>query len=72
MALGRRKEEQQDDLFIMAEHMPKAPGHVFYRKLNAVLRDAGFDRWVENLCQAYYAQTQGRPGFRPARTFACC
>lgn len=69
MALGRRKGEQQDDLFIMAEHMPKAPGHVFYRKLNAILRDAGFDRWVEDLCQQYYAQTQGRPGIPPGTYF---
>jgi transposase len=69
MALGRRKGEQQDDLFIMAEHMPKAPGHVFYRKLNAVLREAGFDPWVEDLCQPYYAQTQGRPGIPPGTYF---
>jgi len=69
MALGRRKGEQQDDLFIMAEHMPKAPGHVFYRKLNAVLREAGFDRWVEDLCQPYYAETQGRPGIPPGTYF---
>jgi transposase len=69
MALGRRKVEQQDDLFIMAEHMPKAPGHVFYRKLNAILRDAGFDHWVEDLCQPYYAETQGRPGIPPGTYF---
>jgi transposase len=69
MALGRRKGEQQNDLFIMAEHLPQAPGHVFYRKLNAILRDAGFDRWVEDLCQPYYAQTQGRPGIPPGTYF---
>jgi transposase len=69
MALGRRKGEQQDDLFIMAEHMPKAPGHVFYRKLNAILRDAGFDPWVENLCRPFYAETQGRPGIPPGTYF---
>ena len=69
MALGRRKSVQQDDLFIMAEHLPKAPGHVFYRKLNAVLHEAGFDRWVEDLCQPYYAETQGRPGIPPGTYF---
>ena len=69
MALGRRKGEQQDELFIMAEHMPKAPGHVFYRKLNAILREAGFDRWVEDFCQPYYAETQGRPGIPPGTYF---
>ena len=69
MALGRRKGEQQDELFIMAEHLPKAPGHVFYRKLNAILREAGFDPWVENLCRPYYAETQGRPGIPPGTYF---
>ena len=49
--------------------MPKAPGHVFYRKLNAILREAGFDRWVEDLCQPYYAETQGRPGIPPGTYF---
>ena len=69
MALGRRKGEQQDELFIMAEDLPKAPGHVFYRKLNAILREAGFDPWVENLCRPYYAETQGRPGIPPGTYF---
>lgn len=69
MALGRRKGEQQDELFIMAGHLPKAPGHVFYRKLNAILREAGFDPWVEELCRPYYAETQGRPGIPPGTYF---
>ena len=55
-------------MFIMAEHLPKAPGHVFYRKLNAILREAGFDPWVENLCRPYYAESQGRPGI-PTGTY---
>jgi transposase len=69
MALGRRKGEQQDDLFILAGQIPKAPGHVFYRKLNAILREAGFDPWVENLCRPYYAEAQGRPGIPPGTYF---
>jgi transposase len=69
MALGRRKDGQQDEMFVMAEHLPKAPGHVFFRKLNAVLREAGFDRWAEDLCRPYYAETQGRPGIPPGTYF---
>ena len=64
-----RKGEQQDELFIMAEHLPKAPGHIFYRKLNAILGEAGFDPWVEYLCRPYYAETQGRPGIPPGTYF---
>src|SRR5260221_4740749 len=69
MALGRRKDQQQDEMFVMAEHLPKAPGHVFFRKLNAVLREAGFDRWVEDLCRPYYAEERGRPGIPPGTYF---
>ena len=72
MALGRRKDEQQEEMFVMAEHLPKAPGHVFFRKLNAVLREAGFDRWVEDLCQPYLPRLKGGRGFRRAPTSACC
>ena len=42
----------------------KAPGHVFYERLNALLREAGFDRFVEGLVAPYYA-SGGRPGIAP-------
>jgi IS5 family transposase len=69
MALGRRQAERQDDLFLTAAELPKAPGHVFYRKLNGLLADAGFDAWVEKLCEPYYADGQGRPGIPPGVYF---
>jgi hypothetical protein len=37
MALGRRQTERQEDLFLTAAELPKAPRHVFYRKLNGLL-----------------------------------
>jgi hypothetical protein len=37
MALGKRKNEQQDELFITADRMPRSPGHVFYLKVNRLL-----------------------------------
>lgn len=69
MALGKRKCEQQDELFIMADRMPRSPGHVFYRKVNRLLADGGFDRWVEDLCEPFYAEDQGRPGIPPGVYF---
>jgi IS5 family transposase len=69
MALGRRQTERQEDLFLTAAELPKAPGHVFYRKLNGLLADAGFDAWVEKLCEPYYADGQGRPGIPPGIYF---
>jgi len=68
MALGKRKSEQQEALFLRAEELPKAPGHVFYRKLNELLAQAGFDAWIEQRCKEYYAD-EGRPGIPPGTYF---
>ena len=69
MALGKRKNEQQDELFITADRMPRSPGHVFYQKVNRLLADGGFDRWVEELCGPFYAGQRGRPGIPPGIYF---
>lgn len=69
MSLGRHKEEQQQDFWVATEDLPRSEGHVFYRKLNRLLRDAGFDQFVENLCEPYYHDTQGRPGIPPGVYF---
>jgi IS5 family transposase len=69
MALGKRQTERQEDLFLTAAELPKAPGHVFYRKLNGLLAGGGFDAWVEKLCEPYYADGQGRPGIPPGVYF---
>jgi transposase len=62
MALGRRETERQDAFWVAAGDLPRSEGHVFYRKLNRLLGDAGFDEFVETLCEPYYHETQGRPG----------
>jgi transposase len=68
MALGKRKEEQQE-MWVATTDLPKSPGHVFYRKLNRVLAEAGFDATVEGLCQPYYHDQIGRPGIPPGVYF---
>src|SRR5215470_12455187 len=68
MALGKRQPKQQD-LWIAAPELPTAPGHPFYHKLNALLDEAGFDRFVEDLCRPYYADVVGRPGIPPGVYF---
>ncbi len=74
MAMGRRKVEHQQDLFVMADALPKSVGHVFYLKLNELLAEAGFDAWVEQLCEPYYSNGTGRPGIPPWRllSYALC
>jgi transposase len=69
MALGKRQTEWQEELFIAADRLPRSPGHVFYRKLNGLLAEAGFDPWVEELCKPYYAEEEGRPGIPPGTYF---
>ena len=49
MALGKRKHEQQA-AWIATTDLPKSPGHPFYKKLNQLLAEAGFDEWLEQLC----------------------
>ncbi len=68
MSMGRKSEERQAELFIMADQLPKSVGHVFYRKLNQLLAEAGFDPWVENLCEPFYAK-KGRPSVPPGTYF---
>jgi transposase len=69
MAMGKREAEQQQDLFIRHDKLPRSPGHVFYRKLNQVLAEGGFDRWIETLCEPHYCQGVGRPSVPPGVYF---
>jgi hypothetical protein len=65
MAMGKRETEQQQDLFITNDKLPRSSGHVFYRKLNQLFAEGGFDPWVEALCEPHYCQRKGRPSVPP-------
>jgi transposase len=71
MALGRRSEERQEELFVPHERLPRSEGHAFYRLLNRLLAEAQFDRYVERLCAAHYQRsgTPGRPSIPPGVYF---
>lgn len=60
MAMGRRKTERQEPLFVTADNLPKSLGHPFYQALNRLLDEAGYDRWIEDRCQPYYDQDESR------------
>lgn len=68
MALGKRQDEKQQELFVATTHMPKSPGHPFYKRVNELLKSAGFDEWAEKLCEPYYSEG-GRPGIPPGVYF---
>ena len=61
MALGRRRKQQQQALFIPACAMTRSPGHPFYARLNELLSEAEFDKEIEQLCEPFYAERRGRP-----------
>ena len=63
------REDDQPPLWIATADLPVSPGHPFYTRLNAVLDADGFDRFVEDLCQRFYAPVMGRPGLLPGRYF---
>jgi transposase len=68
MALGRRKPEQQA-AWVATNELPKSPGHPFYKKLNGLLAEAGFDEWLEALCAPYYSADRGRQSIPPGVYF---
>src|SRR5215210_6118657 len=70
MGMGKRKAERQQELFVPADQLQSA-GHPFYRKLNRLLAEAGFDAFVEAACRPYYAgdSEAGRRGVPPGVYF---
>jgi transposase len=68
MALGKRKHQQQE-AWVATTDLPRSPGHPFYKKLNQLLAKAGFDAWLEQLCEPYYADGKGRRSIPPGTYF---
>ena len=69
MAMGNRPEERQPPLFVPTGQLARSPGHPFYERLNELLADEGFDRFVEDRCASFYAATMGRPSMAPGVYF---
>jgi transposase len=69
MAMGKRKRERQPAMWISTTELPAGVSHPFYRRLNQLLREHGFDDFVEAQCAGFYAQTMGRPGLPPGIYF---
>src|SRR6201998_3669160 len=71
MAMGRRAQprQQQERLWVAHSEWPRPVAHPFYQRLNQVLEERGFDRFVEEQCERFYAETMGRPSLAPGRYF---
>jgi len=68
MSMSRKDLEQQSALWIAATEVAASPGHPFYQRLNRILKDAGFDAFVEALCAPFY-KAGGRPSIAPGVYF---
>jgi transposase len=68
MVMGRQT-GQQGEMILTWDELPRSPGHVFYDRLQEVLRAAGFDAFAEDLCRPYYAAALGAPSLPPGRYF---
>lgn len=58
MALGQHKSQRQDERWIARDAIVRGPGQPFYRRLNAIFDEAGFDRWVEAWCKRFYSKAR--------------
>src|SRR5271168_324961 len=70
MGMGRKKDrEKQQDLWVASREIVRAPGHVFYERLNVVLEAEKFDERMETVCRKYYKSSSGRPSITPGTYF---
>jgi hypothetical protein len=53
MAMGTRKQRQRQEELWYRRDLAEAPGHPFYRRLNEVLDEAGFDEFCEARCHKF-------------------
>ena len=68
MGMGRRK-HRQDTLWVATAELPRTAGHVFYERVNRILNEREFDRFVEDACEKFYAAVMGRPSLAPGKYF---
>jgi transposase len=70
MAMGKRKRKsRQGEMWVATQDLPRSAGHPFYERLNRILDEAGFDRYVEQQCATFYAPLMGRPSLAPGQYF---
>ena len=56
-------------MWVPTSDLPRSAGHPFYRRLNHILEEAGFDAFAEAQCAKFYAAVMGRPSLAPGRYF---
>ena len=67
MAMGKREVEQQRDC-LSGTTTAAVAGSCVLSEAEQLLAEGGFDHWVEELCEPYYARA-GRPSVPPGVYF---
>lgn len=68
MSMRKRGEGSQGEFWIATHELARPEGHPFYERLNKVLKDHGFDAFVERRCVKFY-KSGGRPSMPPGVYF---
>lgn len=66
LAMGKRIRDRQPAMWVTTVDLPTAASHPFYRRLNQLLREHGFDDFVETQCARHEA-TDARVEARPTK-----
>ena len=63
----RNQLEKQEEIWVVAQELPKATPDRFYRRVNHTLEKIGFAEQVWTICEPAYADAAkgGRPGIDP-------
>src|SRR6266540_6360662 len=69
MSMGKRRRARQPTMWVTTTDLPTSASHPFYRRLNQLLREHGFDDFAETQCASFYAEAMGRPGLPPGIYF---
>jgi len=71
MSMGTREDGKQAPIWVEASEVARGEGHVFYRRLNELLRRHGFDAFVEKRVSesGVFADGVGRPSIPPGIYF---
>ncbi len=67
MSMGSREDGDQPPMWVSTSELSRGEGHLFYRRLNGLLGQHGFDPFVERLVEErkIFAETLGRPSIPP-------
>jgi hypothetical protein len=72
MSMGKRKRDRQPAMWVTTTDLPTVASHPFYRRLNQLLREHGFDDFVERNVPASTPPRWAAPACPLGSISDCC